>query len=113
VEKVVSIRENIEQLRKNLGDNNFGDVMVVGGGISGIQASLDLATAASRYTWSRNHRALEVTWPSSIRHSRPTTVRCEYLHLSWSRSAGIPTSRSSPLPKLRALKDKQETLMLP
>jgi heterodisulfide reductase subunit A len=26
-------------------DNNFGDVMVVGGGISGIQASLDLATA--------------------------------------------------------------------
>lgn len=45
MEKVVSIRENIEQLRKNLGDNNFGDVMVVGGGISGIQASLDLATA--------------------------------------------------------------------
>jgi heterodisulfide reductase subunit A-like polyferredoxin len=26
-------------------DNKFGDVMVVGGGISGIQASLDLATA--------------------------------------------------------------------
>jgi len=25
--------------------SNFGDVMVVGGGISGIQASLDLATA--------------------------------------------------------------------
>ncbi|SEM60135.1 FAD dependent oxidoreductase [Syntrophus gentianae] len=25
--------------------NNYGDVMVVGGGISGIQASLDLATA--------------------------------------------------------------------
>jgi heterodisulfide reductase subunit A len=24
-------------------DNDFGDVMVVGGGISGIQASLDLA----------------------------------------------------------------------
>jgi len=45
VEKVVSIRDNIQQLRKNLGDSNFGDVMVVGGGISGIQASLDLATA--------------------------------------------------------------------
>jgi len=27
------------------GSNNFGDVMVVGGGISGIQASLDLAAA--------------------------------------------------------------------
>jgi len=26
-------------------DANFGDVMVVGGGISGIQAALDLATS--------------------------------------------------------------------
>ena len=39
------LKENIEQLRKNLAGSNFGDVMVVGGGISGIQASLDLATA--------------------------------------------------------------------
>ena len=38
-------KEQIEQLCKNLEDSNFGDVMVVGGGISGIQASLDLATA--------------------------------------------------------------------
>ena len=30
---------------RSLGDKNFGDVMVVGGGVSGIQASLDLATA--------------------------------------------------------------------
>ena len=34
-----------EQMSKSVRDNNFGDVMVVGGGISGIQASLDLATA--------------------------------------------------------------------
>ncbi len=34
-----------EQMCKSFRDNNFGDVMVVGGGISGIQASLDLATA--------------------------------------------------------------------
>ena len=33
----------IEQLCKSLEDSNFADVMVVGGGISGIQASLDLA----------------------------------------------------------------------
>ena len=33
----------IEQVFKNLEDGNFGDVLVVGGGISGIQASLDLA----------------------------------------------------------------------
>ncbi len=38
-------KEQIEQLSKSLADGNFGDVMVVGGGISGIQASLDLATA--------------------------------------------------------------------
>jgi len=35
--------EQIEQLCKSLEDSNFGDVMVVGGGISGIQAALDLA----------------------------------------------------------------------
>jgi heterodisulfide reductase subunit A len=35
----------LEQVSKVFGDSNFGDVMVVGGGISGIQASLDLATA--------------------------------------------------------------------
>ena len=27
------------------GDDNFGDVLIAGGGVSGIQASLDLATA--------------------------------------------------------------------
>ena len=37
--------EKIKQLCKIHGDQNYGDVMVVGGGISGIQASLDLATA--------------------------------------------------------------------
>jgi heterodisulfide reductase subunit A len=41
-------KEQIEQLRKTFADGNFGDVMVVGGGISGIQASLDLATAGFR-----------------------------------------------------------------
>jgi len=36
------------QLFNSLAGSNFGDVMVVGGGISGIQASLDLATAGFR-----------------------------------------------------------------
>ncbi len=30
---------------QGIAEGHFGDVMVVGGGISGIQASLDLATA--------------------------------------------------------------------
>ena len=39
------IDDKIQQLCLSIVDRNFGDVMVVGGGISGIQASLDLATA--------------------------------------------------------------------
>jgi heterodisulfide reductase subunit A2 len=38
-------KEQVEQVDKSLEDGPFGDAMVVGGGISGIQASLDLATA--------------------------------------------------------------------
>ena len=35
----------MEQFCRSLAEGNYGDVMVVGGGISGIQASLDLANA--------------------------------------------------------------------
>jgi heterodisulfide reductase subunit A len=45
VEKVLVENEHIKQLFKGLPNSNFGDVMVVGGGISGIQASLDLAAS--------------------------------------------------------------------
>ena len=45
MEKELLQEENIQQLCQSLVEQNFGDVMVVGGGISGIQASLDLATA--------------------------------------------------------------------
>jgi len=41
-------KEQIDQAFKNLEDSNFGDVMVVGGCISGIQASLDLAYSGYR-----------------------------------------------------------------
>ena len=41
-------KDQIEELRNNFENNDFGDVMVVGGGVSGIQASLDLATAGYR-----------------------------------------------------------------
>ena len=37
--------EKIQQTFESPVSNNFGDVLVVGGGVSGIQASLDLATA--------------------------------------------------------------------
>ena len=38
-------KEAMEQSGKSLADGNVGDVLIVGGGISGIQASLDLAAA--------------------------------------------------------------------
>ena len=40
--------EQIGQFSKDLAESDFGDVMVVGGGISGIQASLDLADSGYR-----------------------------------------------------------------
>lgn len=40
--------ERIGQWRKGAGRGDFADVMVVGGGVSGIQASLDLAAAGFR-----------------------------------------------------------------
>jgi heterodisulfide reductase subunit A len=43
VEKEPMREGKVQQLRERFEDRNFGDVMVVGGGISGIQASLDLA----------------------------------------------------------------------
>ena len=43
MEKELLQEEKNQQLGQRLINGNFGDVMVVGGGISGIQASLDLA----------------------------------------------------------------------
>ena len=48
MENELLLNEKIQQLRKSLGDSDFGDIMVVGGGISGIQASLDLADMGFR-----------------------------------------------------------------
>jgi heterodisulfide reductase subunit A len=51
VEKTLEIIEDqigkslADSIRKTFTDSNFGDVMVVGGGVSGVQASLDLAGA--------------------------------------------------------------------
>lgn len=48
MDKEITQELNLSQLCQGPGDHNFGDVMVVGGGISGIQASLDLATVGFR-----------------------------------------------------------------
>lgn len=38
-------KEQLAQLTKKFGENEFGDILVVGGGISGLQAALDLGKA--------------------------------------------------------------------
>ncbi len=43
--KELLLKDRIQRLSAGRDKNHFGDVMVVGGGISGIQASLDLASA--------------------------------------------------------------------
>ncbi len=40
--------EQMQLFSDSLAGRDFGDVMIVGGGVSGIQASLDLATAGFR-----------------------------------------------------------------
>ena len=44
-ERAQEDEDRVQQFLGSLGDRDFADVMVVGGGISGIQASLDLASA--------------------------------------------------------------------
>ena len=41
MDKQVLPKEIVEQMTAEFGQDQFGDVMVVGGGVSGIQASLD------------------------------------------------------------------------
>jgi len=43
--EAMAIKNMLRQRTLSPGDNHLGDVLVVGGGISGIQAALDLATA--------------------------------------------------------------------
>jgi heterodisulfide reductase subunit A len=45
LENELLLKDKIQQLLQSSGNRHFGDGMVVGGGISGIQASLDLAAA--------------------------------------------------------------------
>jgi len=44
-DNVILLKDNIQDICRNLPKGNFGDIMIVGGGISGIQAALDLGTA--------------------------------------------------------------------
>jgi heterodisulfide reductase subunit A len=48
VENEPVLENKIQQMIRGFAGSRYGDVMVVGGGVSGVQASLDLATAGFR-----------------------------------------------------------------
>jgi len=48
VENGLVLQNSIQHMLSGFAGSHFGDVMVVGGGVSGVQASLDLATAGFR-----------------------------------------------------------------
>jgi len=58
-----------------------GSVLVLGGGIAGMQASLDLANAGYLVRLVEKSSAIGGSFP-------PTTVPCELFRPNWSRSAG-------------------------
>jgi heterodisulfide reductase subunit A2 len=62
-----------------------GAVMVVGGGIAGIQASLDLAEAGFKVYLVESARPSAARWPSSTRPFPPTTAPCASSRPSWWR----------------------------
>ena len=66
MENVISLNEDIKNLCKTGANGDFGDVMVVGGGISGIQASLDLATAGFRVSVTLKSPASPSTRSTSV-----------------------------------------------
>ncbi len=48
MDNIELLRNRLEQLKPEPSGTDRGDVLVVGGGISGIQASLDLASSGFR-----------------------------------------------------------------
>ena len=48
MENELLLQSSFQQIIRGFTGSHFGDVMVVGGGVSGVQASLDLATAGFR-----------------------------------------------------------------
>jgi len=70
--------------------NKTGAVMVVGGGITGMQAALDLANAIMS-TWLKNPGPSAELCRNWIRPFQPMIVPCELSRPNWSRSAGTST----------------------
>ena len=69
-----------------------GAVMVVGGGIAGMQAALDVANSGFYVYLVERSPAIGGAMAQFDKTFPPTIVRCESSPRNWSRSAGISTS---------------------
>ena len=63
------------QAEKGSGRKTVGAVLVIGGGIGGMQAALDLADSGF-CTWQRRSLLSAESWRSLTRHFRQMTVPC-------------------------------------
>ncbi len=76
--------------------------LVIGGGIAGIQAALDIADARPRgRRSSRRSRPSAATWASSARPSPRSTARSASSRRAWWRPTSTPTSSCSPTARSR------------
>jgi len=68
----------------------IGTVLVVGGGIAGMQSALDLANSGYSITFIflKNPRPSEGLCRNWTKPFPPMTAPCELSHRNWSRSAG-------------------------
>jgi len=71
------------QMAEKVGDK-VGAVMVVEGGVAGIQASLDLAESGYYVYLVESSAAIGGSWPSWTRHFQPMTAPCASSLLNWS-----------------------------
>lgn len=75
--------------------------LVIGGGIAGIQAALDIADAGFEVDIVEKTRPSAGAWRSSTRHSLRSTVRPAFSRRKWSTARRAIKSISSHIPKWR------------
>lgn len=98
------VRIAVEKLRRDnpLFSKSFEStkrVLVIGGGVAGIQAALDCADAGLDVLLVERVGTSAARWRSSTRPSPPSTAPAASSAPRWSTSPSIPKSRSWPLPK--------------
>jgi len=69
--------------------NVIGSVIVVGGGITGMQSAIDLADSGYYVHLVEKSPSIGAQSLDWIRHSPPMAAQCELSLPNWSRSANI------------------------